>query len=341
MPVSSNNSQRRPGGSLRSPPPAETAAATATPIRPAPPLEAFTAHHRLALIGAYRRLLRTPGATLLTLLVIGIALALPAALYVLIDNTQRLGERWDRTAQISVFLKTSIPEARAKQMAEQWRRKDGIKSVRYISRQAALEEFKRLSGSDEALAVLNDNPLPAVLVLQPAVAGSHAAKIEALLAELRRLPEVEVAQMDLDWLNKLYALLELAERLALFLGAVLVVTVSVIIGNTIRLMGRDYQQEIEISKLLGATDAYVRRPFLYTGLLLGLSGGAVAWLLVALALGWLNEAVTALSSLYRSSFALAGLSLPHGLLLMAAGGVLGIGAAYAAAQRYVRAMNPA
>lgn len=315
-------------------------AATATVTRPAPALEILAAHHRQALRGAYRRLSHTRWATLLTLLVIGIALALPAALHVLIDNGKHLGERWDRTAQISVFLKTSIADARARQLAEHWRRKDGIKSVRFISREAALEEFKRLSGFDEALSILNDNPLPAVLVLQPDVGGSDAARIEGLLRELRRLPEVEVAQMDVDWLNKLYALLNLAGRVALFFAAVLLVTVLVVIGNTIRLMGRDYQQEIEVSKLLGATDAYVRRPFLYSGLVLGLAGGAVAWLLVALALGWLNEAVTALSGLYRSNFSLAGLSLAHGLILVATGGALGVGAAYAAARRYVRAMNP-
>jgi cell division transport system permease protein len=286
------------------------------------------------------QLSRTPIATFLTVAVIGITLALPACLYVAIENLQRLSGSLDSNGQISLFLKRDVNGAEAEKLAAKIRALPAVSRVNYISREAALAEFKQLSGFGEALETLERNPLPAVLVVLPSDADSHPDKLQALLKQLRRYNEVDIAQLDLEWVRRLHAILELARHGVLILAAGLGVAVLLIIGNTIRLAVLNCRDEIVITKLIGGTNAFIRRPFLYAGTLQGFLGAMLAWLLVALALLLLSSPIDNLTGLYGSRFEAKNLGLPASLALLAAGGLLGWLGSRLAVGRHLRTLEP-
>ena len=286
------------------------------------------------------QLARTPVATFLTVAVIGITLALPASLYVAIENVQRLASGWEDNGQISLFLKQDVPGAAIEKLADKIRRLPAVSWVDYVSREAALTEFKRLSGFGEALNALDRNPLPAVLVVHPAAAHAHPDKLQALLKDLRRFNEVDIAQIDLDWVRRLHAMLELARQSVLILAAGLAIAVLLIIGNTIRLAVLNRRDEIEITKLIGGTNAFIRRPFLYTGTLQGLLGALLAWLLVGLGLLLLADPIDNLAGLYGSRFEAENLGILASLALIGAGGLLGWLGSRLAVGRHLRAIEP-
>ena len=286
------------------------------------------------------QLTRTPVATFLTVAVIGITLALPAGLYVAIENVQRLASGWEDNGQISLFLKQDVPGAAIEKLADKIRRLPAVSWVDYVSREAALTEFKRLSGFGEALNALERNPLPAVLVVHPAATHAHPDKLQALLKDLRRFNEVDIAQIDLDWVRRLHAMLELARQGVLILAAGLAIAVLLIIGNTIRLAVLNRRDEIEITKLIGGTNAFIRRPFLYTGTLQGLLGALLAWLLVGLGLLLLADPISDLAGLYGSRFEAENLGILATLALIGSGGLLGWLGSRLAVGRHLRAIEP-
>ena len=269
------------------------------------------------------RLLRQPLSTFLTAAVIGITLALPAALHVLAQNVSAISYSWEGTLQASLFLKDSVSPERGRELVQSLAGRDGIARASYISREQSLVEFHQLSGFGEALDLLADNPLPAVIVVTPQrELDQH--QVSRLLDELARLPEVEVAKLDQKWLERLYAILAIVQRAVLIVAALLALAVIVTVGNTIRLDIENRRDEIIVMKLIGAPDGFIRRPFLYTGLWYGLFGGLIAWLAVNLALRALAGPTRHLAGLYESSFQLAGLSWQSGFVLLAAG--IGLGA---------------
>lgn len=281
----------------------------------------YLLRHAQVLFAALGQLARAPLATALTLAAIGITLALPSGLYVMLNNLERLSAGWERSAQISLFLRRDVSETGAHKLAQQVRALPTVTSVDFISREAAFAEFKRDSGFGAALNALDNNPLPAVLIVRPA--ASDPVAIETLVASLARLPGVDVAQLDIEWLRRLASLLQLAERGVLLLAVLLSLAVLLIIGNTIRLVVVTRQTEIEIVQLVGGTAAFIRRPFLYTGLLQGLFGGLLAWLLVDVSLWFLNGPAQELAGLYGSGFSLNGLGLAAGTTLAFGGAALG------------------
>jgi len=281
----------------------------------------YLLRHAQVLLATLGQMARAPLATLLTLTVIGITLALPSGLYVMLDNLERVSAGWDRGAQASLFLKRNVTEAGAHKLAQQIRAMSSVTGVDYISREAAFAEFKKQSGFGAALNALDSNPLPAVLIVRLAVDNPAAA--ESLMTTLAHLPGVDLAQLDIEWLRRLAALLQLAERGVVMLAALLSLAVLLIIGNTIRLAVVNRRTEIEIIQLVGGTPGFVRRPFLYSGLLQGLLGGLLAWLLVEASLLLLSGPARELAGLYGSSFALTGLGAEQGLSLAMAGGLLG------------------
>lgn len=286
------------------------------------------------------QLARTPVASFLTVAVIGITLALPAGFYVAIENVQRLASGWEDNGQISLFLKTNVTTAAVEKLTNKIRRLPGVSWVDYVSREAALAEFKRLSGFGEALNALDRNPLPAVLVVHPAAAHAHPDELEALVKELRRFNEVDIAQLDLEWVRRLHAALELAQQVVIILAFGLALAVLLIIGNTIRLAVLNRRDEIEITKLIGGTNAFIRRPFLYSGTLQGLFGALLAWLLVGLALLLLSDPIHSLASLYGSRFEAENLDFPTTLALIGTGGLLGWLGSRLAVGRHLRAIEP-
>ncbi len=284
---------------------------------------------------------RAPLASIMTIMVIGITLALPSALYVLVDNATRVARGWDTGGQISVFLKPTATDAQAERLAERLRRMPSVARTEYVSRAAALAEFKRASGFGDALDVLDRNPLPPVVIVYPARTHANAQSLQALLKDLERREEVDLAQLDLAWVQRLHAMLAIIERAVLLLAGLLGFAVVLTIGNTIRLAVLNRREEIEVMKLIGATNAYIRRPFLYSGLLQGLLGAAFSWALVGLLLLVLDGPARQLAGLYGSDFGLSGLDARTGAGLIALGAVLGWVGSRIAVGRHLAAIDPA
>jgi cell division transport system permease protein len=301
---------------------------------------AWRSHHQLVASESLRRMLSQPLASLLTWMVIGIALALPASLFIALENMQQLTVGWDGAARVSLFLRDTVTEDVGRRLGQRLAKRPDVASYTYISRQAALEEFSQLSGFGDLLAELPSNPLPAVVVLEPALGTSSAEAMGQLLAQIQQLPEVELAQMDLQWVERLYGLMALGKRVTLALALLLGLGVLLVAGNTIRLAIENRRDEILVVKLVGGTDAYVRRPFLYTGFWYGLGGSIVAWLLLTVAMLWLDGPVGSLAGLYDSRFELQGLGF-SGTLMLAIGGVaLGLSGAWLAVTRHLGAIVP-
>jgi cell division transport system permease protein len=303
-------------------------------------MNSYMVHHQLVAIDSLQRLLRSLVPSLMTWLVIGIALALPAGLFVALDNVDTVSRGWDGAAQISLFINKRVTEQDGRELAKQLQLRDDIAQVEFISREQALAEFKILSGYGDVLQHLDENPLPAVIVVRPVEQRVSAAATEQLYRELSKLPQVEQAIIDLEWVQRLYSMMELGRRVTLALALLLALGVLLVIGNTIRLAIESRRDEIVIVKLVGATNAFVRRPFLYTGLWYGLGGGIVCWLIISLSLLWLRGPIADLAGLYQSQFSLQGLGFGQTLLLWLASGLLGLAGAWLAVSRHLGAIEP-
>jgi cell division transport system permease protein len=286
------------------------------------------------------RLMDTPLPTGMTVAVIGISLALPAALYVLADNLRTMAGGWDQTAAISLFLQYETTDATANAVSVQLRGWPEIAQVQLITREKALDEFRALGGFEEALEQLKNNPLPVVLAIYPHAAYSAPEPLETLQNKLLKLPEVDFARMDTLWLQRFQAILELIQSGVMLLGGLLGMGVLLIVGNTIRLEILNRRIEIEIMELVGATAAFIRRPFLYTGAWYGMLGGLTAWLLVTLAILLLQGPVSRLASLYRSEFPLSGLGFSAIGLILAGSILLGLVGSWIAVNRHLRGTEP-
>jgi len=295
--------------------------------------------HARNLIDSLGRLYRAPLASLLTVCVIGITLALPAGLHVLLKNLDTLSYSWEGTLQASLFLRDNVDESAGRTLSKQLGERADIKSSRYISREQALAEFRDLSGFGEALTALDNNPLPAVIVIQPDP-DLDAAAIGKIVSELGTLDQVEQAQLDQAWIQRLYAMLAIVQRGVTIIALLLAFAVVFIVGNTIRLDIENRREEIEVMKLLGASDGFIRRPFLYSGFWYGLWGGVFAWLLLGLCLLAMAGPVREMAGLYDSHLQLQGLGLRGGLYLLLAGIGLGwLGSAFTVGRR-LHAIQP-
>lgn len=294
--------------------------------------------HTRVMLASLGRLYRNPLANLMTALVVGIALALPGTLLVALDNLQRVTGGWQGGTSISLYLKHSVSDA------ESLRSELGgwpeLAEVQTITSDQALEEFRRLSGFGDALDTLPENPLPHVLVLTPAAQYGNPQASEALLQRLRRLPQVELAQLDLEWLKRLSAMMELGRQVVLALGALLGLGVLLIVGNTIRLEILNRREEIEVTKLVGGTNGFIRRPFLYMGCWHGLTGAMIAWVLVNLFTWQLSGPVHRLAGLYAGNFQLQSIGLTSGVLLILTGTGLGLVGSWLAVGRHLNAIEP-
>ena len=298
----------------------------------------FTRHAQSG-IGALGTLSRNPVATALTVAVIGIALALPAALGVLVQSGRALAGGWADVRDFSVYLVPGVAVERAETLADELRGKPGVASVRLIPADAAAAELGKDPGFAGAMAALENNPLPHTLVVRPAETLDGAG-LEQLGTEVRAAPGVELVKLDLQWVERLNALLDFLRRLGVMIGSLLVAAVIIVVGNTIRLDIQNRSAEIEVAKLLGATDAFVRRPFLYLGLWYGILGGALAVLILLAGLWALGGPVSRLAGLYGSSFALGGASGGSVLAVLAGGVLAGWGGAWLAVSRHLAAIQP-
>lgn len=296
-------------------------------------------HHRLSAAESLQRVLNQPGSSLLTWLVIGIALALPVGLNVALDNVSQVSASWESPAQISLFLQDGVTVDRAGQLQSELLALENVVDTRLISREEALAEFRNLSGFSDVLASLEENPLPNLILVIP-VATLDESRMSALRDELQAVEEVAEAVLDMEWLQRLSSLMELSRRLVVAVGGMLIIGVLLILGNTIRLAIESRREEIVIVKLVGGSNGFVRRPFLYTGLWYGVGGGFLAALLVSSALWFLEEPIGELVLLYESAFHLTGLGLMGALNLVILGGLLGLAGAWLAVSRHLAHIEP-
>jgi cell division transport system permease protein len=303
-------------------------------------MTAWLTRHLQTLIGSLGRLSQHKLATLLTILVIGIALALPACLHLLVANAQTATGSWGHVIDLSIFMKEKTSVGEARRTADRIRQRRDVAEVTLITAEEALKEFRHASGFGAAIDALNENPLPHTLVVRPRDDSMSSASIESLAADLRALPSVDTVQLDTAWVNRLNAILLAIQRGLLLAAGVLGLGVVVIVGNTIRLDIQNRREEIEVTKLVGGSDAFVRRPFLYNGVWYGLGGAVVAWVIAAIVTAVLREPVERIARLYGSSFELAALDVEQSLLLVLAGIVLGWLGSYIAASRHIRDIEP-
>lgn len=279
--------------------------------------------HLRGLAQSVIQLVRSPLPSLMSLTVIAMAMALPATLLLIAQGLQQATNSWGDSAQLSVFIKDSVDEAQALDVMARIERRSDVRRVEYLSPEAALSEFRQMSGLGESLEQLPENPLPATLLVEPSRGALDVAILEQLAETLRGMPEVEQVVVDSEWLRKLRAVLNVARSVGLALAFLMGIGVILVISNTVRLSVLGRQEEIEVTTLVGGTPAYVRRPFLYTGLLQGVIGGILGWAAARLTLSVLSSRIAELALLYSSDFRLPLPGWPEFWSMMAAAGLMG------------------
>lgn len=296
--------------------------------------------HIQALLGSLGRLVRSPISTILTVLVIALALALPTALRLLVLNAQAATGDFSNAVELSVYLKPEVPLIKAQQLERSARERADVARVELISADQAMDEFRKYSGFGVALDALKDNPLPHVLHVEPRALQQTASGVDALRRYFTAWPEVDLVQVDTEWVMRFNAILDVLRHLLAIAAVLLSAGVLAVIGNTIRLEILNRRAEIEVTKLVGGSNAFVRRPFLYTGALYGFAGALVAWAIVETAVIVLGQPIATLSALYGSRFVLQGPPLEDVSILLATGIVLGWFGAWISAARHLRRIEP-
>jgi cell division transport system permease protein len=297
-------------------------------------MKIWLSHHRLALGLATGKLFGSPFASFLTLLVMGIALSLPASLYVALTNLDQLSGNISNENQISLYLNLSVTPEQTQDIRQKLAHESDVKDYKFIGRDAALKDLSASTGLDDITSSLGKNPLPDAFHVRPKT--NNPDTLDALRAKMEKWPGVYKAKLDSAWARRLAAILDLGKHLVWLLGFLLSLGLVAININTIRLQIANQRDEIEVSKLIGATNAFIRRPFLYVGTIQGLAAGFAAWGIVSSAVIFLNQKVAQLAALYASNFSLQPLNINDsmGLVLIAAG--LGWLGAYLSSSYHIR-----
>ena len=303
-------------------------------------IEAYFARHAQTLIGSLGRIVNQPFATLMTMGVVAVALALPLLLSLFLSNLSAATGNWNDAFDLSVYMNKKASAARAASVAKQLRQRGDVATVRVITADQALAQFRNDSGFGKALDALSDNPLPDTLIVTPTLPASTPQGTDALKQAIATIADVQAVQLDTEWVKRLHAMLDILRRVVLLTAGILGAGVVLIVGNTIRLDILNRRQEIEVMKLVGASDGFARRPFLYSGIWYGLGGGLIALILVAVAAVILAKPVDTLAKLYGSQLRLRGLGFTTaaGVLALAVG--LAWLGSWLAATRHIRGIEP-
>src|SRR5262245_20022332 len=301
-------------------------------------MNAWLRHHARSVAATLRRLARSPGATALNVLAIGVALALPLGAWVVLANAERLAGHAAGDPQLAVFMTPDATRPDAARVEAAVANAPGVRRSRFVPKERALAELKQAEGAGGIAATLGANPLPDAVIVD--LAPGTTADAERLAAELRKLPRVALVQLDTLWLQRLDALLRLGGVAVTVLAGLLAVGMIAVTFNTVRLQILSQQAEIEVSRLIGATTSYIRRPFVWQGTVVGLAGGLAALGLVAGGVHVLNGEVARLAATYGSEFRLA--LPPAGDLAACLGlaGALGWAGAYLSVSRHLRDIRP-
>lgn len=298
----------------------------------------WLAHHRLALSATLARMGKAPYATLFAIIAIGVALSLPAGLFVLLQNITRLTADLPAQPEISVFLRQEASDTDIAAMRQRLQARTDLANFRFVPRAQALAALSKQAGMSDLAAGLDTNPLPDAWIITPA--QPDAQNMAHIAADIRSWPQVAQVQDDSKWAQRLTALIGLGRDLVWVLASLLGAALVAVSGNTIRLQILTRREEIEVSRLIGATDRYIRRPFLYFGVVQGLFGGFTAWLIVAVSVMLLDQQASKLAALYASQFHLTGLGLLEAGTLLTAAAALGWLGAYLAVGRSLRLIEP-
>lgn len=285
-------------------------------------------------------MMRRPLGNILTLAVLAFALTLPASFYLFAKNVTLVAQAWHTPTQLTLYLEPGIAPAIAENLRDELTDWPEIKTVDYISPQQGLDEFRQQAGFEQALSLLDDNPLPAVLIVRPGEQWQQSEQATELAARIRTEPTVEEVRLDSDWLQRLAAIKQLMVTLATIISGLMLFAVFLIVGNTLRLQVLNQRDEIQVMKLVGATDSFILRPYLYTGVWYGLIGGMSAWLFTILISVLLEGAVSNLANLYDSPFRLTGLNWEEALILVMVAVFLGLLAARLSAGRHLKEIEP-
>ncbi len=299
---------------------------------------AWGRHHKAMAIDSVRRLLRYPVGSLLTMLAIAIALVLPAALWLTLSSARLLDAELDDSATLTVYLQSRIDTAQAGRVEQAVAAEPTVQATRLITATQGMADFQQALGLEEALDGLEDNPLPASIVVTPASVAPEA--MQALSERLEALSGVDEVRVDLAWVERLRHLAELGQRVTLALGVLFGLGVLLVVGNTIRLAVESRRREIEVVMLIGATHAFVRRPFLYSGGWYGLGGGLLALGLLTLGGRWLALPVQALAASYGAGFSLPALGIGGSTILLSCSTLLGWLGAWVAVTRHLASIKP-
>jgi cell division transport system permease protein len=303
-------------------------------------IQAYFARHAQTLVGSFGRIVKHPFASLMTMGVIAIALALPLFLNLFLSNVRSATGNWNDAFNLSVYMDKKAGAARTGALAKQLRLRGDVASVRVITADQAMVEFRESSGFGKALDALSDNPLPDALVVTPALDASTPQGTAALKDLIASMPDVQAVQLDTEWVKRLHAMLDILRRVVMLTAGLLGIGVVLIVGNTIRLDILNRRAEIEVMKLVGASDGFARRPFLYSGIWYGLGGGLIAVILVAIAAAVLARPVDTLAALYGSQFHLRGLGFIAALEVLGLAVALAWLGSWLAATRHIRGIEP-
>ncbi len=294
--------------------------------------------HLRVLYSTLRHLLAAPIASALNILIMGIALSLPVGLYVLMQNVHDLAGRVASAPQVSVFLARNASKDDIAEMKKRLDKLEEIGHYQFVPRDQALDQLKSSTGLGDVISGLKENPLPDAFILYPKTSDIKALGV--LHDELQKWPKVEHVQLDSAWARKLDAILGLVRLAILILAGLLSIALVAITFNTIRLQILTRREEIEVSKLIGATDGFIRRPFLYFGLVQGLAAGTAAWIIIAASLVLLNIKLGTLAEMYASNFFLHHLSLGDSLSLLAFAACLGWLGAWLSVSQHLWQIEP-
>ena len=301
-------------------------------------LRIWLSHHKLALTNAINRIKKSPIPTILTILVVGVALALPASLQVVIKNVEPSQIALSEQSQITLFLDIDAKPAAIDAFVDELKTRQTLLDVQYIPASKAWEEFQQTTGLSGSSSLLEKNPLPNTVIIRPNTQIQDADHIENLRKELQASPLVDLAKIDMLWIERLYAIIDFVKITAISISIFLIFTVLIVIGNTIKMLGQNFHDEIIVSKLVGASDGYVRRPFLYSGVLYGLAGSCCAILFVFIGILLLSPQLDQIAVLYQTEIDIISLSMSDILSLLFLGIILGLGGAWISANRLINKM---
>ena len=301
-------------------------------------ISAYLLHHLKSLLFSLDKIYQAPTTTIMTVAVIGITLSLPGGFYLFLKNIDAIAGDFRSSSQIGLYLDLDISEKKARALEKQIAKMENVTSTRFISRESSLEEFRQNSGFGKSIDTLSSNPLPHTIIVEPDEADTFT--IRNLLNSLQAMPEVEIANLDTEWLERLYTIIEIAKRSVIIITILFAFAVLLIIGNTIRLDIQNRYQEIIVTKLIGATDAFIRRPFLYGGVWYGLLGGIISWLIVEIGYLAIAGPLERLNLLYQSDMELITFSFHDFIILITSSTLLGLAGSWIAVARHLNQIEP-